>query len=109
MTNVIAFPGSKRKTPPQTMEELLESVEETRREHIEYLIDDILPFVFQRCLDEGFDLGTDDCLKSTALLVESFRAALYNTAGIEHNLHSVAEQCFKLEEVEPETTEDSAE
>ena len=71
--NVVIFPKAKRGTPPQTMEELLETVETTRKEHAEFLMDDILSFVFSRCYEEGFDLNQDHCLKSTALLVESFR------------------------------------
>jgi len=96
--NVVIFPKAKRGTPPQTMEELLETVETTRKEHAEFLMDDILSFVFSRCFEEGFDLNQDHCLKSTALLVESFRSALYGAAGVEHPLHDVAESMFISEE-----------
>lgn len=94
MSNVIAFPGSKRNTPPQSMEELLGSVEQIRKEHIEYLIDEILPPVFQRCYDEGFDLGDDECLKATSLLVEALRSAMYASANLEHPLHAVIDKAF---------------
>ncbi len=94
MSNVVIFPKQKRDTPPQTIEELYENVEGTRKEHIEFLLDDVLAFVFQRCYDEGFDLGQDECMKSTALLVESFRAGLYNTVGIQHPLQHVADSVF---------------
>lgn len=99
MTNVIAFPKAKRDTPPQSMEELLENVESTRKEHIEYLMDETLSFLFQRVYDEGFDLGTEDCFKTTACLVEATRAALYKTAGIYHPLHDFAETSFHFEEM----------
>lgn len=100
MTNVIAFPKAKRDTPPQSMEELYENVESTRKEHIEFLMDEILSFVFSRAYEEGFNLSDEDCLKTTALLVESFRAALYNTAGIDHPFHPMANDVFKIENVE---------
>lgn len=99
MTNVIAFPKAKRDTPPQSMEELLENVESTRKEHIEYLMDETLSFLFQRVYEEGFDLGADECFKTTACLVEATRAALYKTAGIHHPLHDFAENSFHFEEI----------
>lgn len=99
MTNVIAFPKAKRDTPPQTMEELLENVETTRKEHIEFVMDEMLSFMFQRVYDEGFDLGSDECFKTTACLVEATRAALYKSAGIYHPLHDFADQAFEIEEV----------
>ena len=94
MSNVIIFPKAKRDTPPLTMEQLLENVEGTRKEHVEFLIDDLMSFVFQRSYEEGFDMGSDESIKQTALLVESFRAALYKVAGIAHPLHTVADTMF---------------
>lgn len=96
MSNVIAFPKGKKDTPPQSMEELLENVEFTRKEHIEYVMDEVLSFAFSRVYDEGFDLGQEDCLKTTALLVESFRSALYNTCGIHHPFHEMANDVFNI-------------
>lgn len=96
--NVVMFPKSKKNSPPQTMEELLETVESTRKEHAEYLIDGVFSFVFSRCYDEGFDLNSDTCMKSTAMLIETFRAALYGAVGVHHPLHDVAEEMFISEE-----------
>lgn len=84
------------------------SVEETRREHAEYLLDETLSFLFGRCQEEGFDLTSDKCAKTTALLVESYKAALYKSVGIEHPLQFVAEEFFieesKLEEQKSQET-----
>ncbi len=98
MSNVIAFPRQKRDSPPQTMAELLENVESTRKEHIEYIMDEALTFVFGRVYDEGFDLGNEECIKTTALLVESFRSAMYKTVGINHPFHDMAESVFNITE-----------
>lgn len=97
MSNVIAFPKGKRDSPPQSMEELEAKVSETRKEHIEYLIDDMLSFVFARCQDEGFDLSQESCVKTTGMLLETFRAALYNTVGLSHPLTILAESMFRTE------------
>lgn len=106
MSNIVLFPKQKKDTPPITIEQLYENVEITRREHIEFLIDDVFSFVFQRCQEEGFDLSLDQCLKTTGLVVESFRAGLYNTVGIDHPLHKVAETLFI--EGSEESTRDEA-
>ena len=96
MSNVIAFPRQKRDSPPQTMEELLETVETTRKEHVEYIMDEALSFVFGRVYDEGFDLGSEDCLKTTSMLVEAFRSAMYKSVGIDHPFHDIAESVFNI-------------
>ena len=95
-TNVIQFPKLKRNTPPQSIEELNKNIEETRKEHVEYVIDETMSFAFQRAFDEGFDLGQDDCFKTTAMLVEAYRAALYRSVGIEHPLQDFAETAFAI-------------
>lgn len=94
MNNVIVFPKAKKGAPANSIDEILENVEMARREQIEMLIDDTLSFVFSRCYQEGFDLTEERCIKTTALVVESLRAALYNTCAMNHSLHQVAEQLF---------------
>lgn len=74
----------------------MEVVSSSRKEHIEYLIDETLSFVFSRCAEDGFDLGHDKCSKTTAMLIESLRAALFNTVGIDHPLHKVADTMFHV-------------
>lgn len=98
MSNVIMFPKGKKDSPPQSMEELLSTVETARKEHAEFIIDETLSFVFSRCYEEGFDLNKDHCVKTTALVVESLRAAMYNTVGIEHPLFKVADSLFVSDE-----------
>lgn len=105
MTNVIAFPKAKKDTPPLTMEELYENVESTRKEHVEFVMDEILSFAFARAAEEGFNLADEDCLKTTALLVESFRSALYNSVGIDHPFHPMAEDVFKITDENDETVD----
>ena len=97
MSNVIVFPKAKKGAPANNIDEILENVEIARREQVEFLIDETLSYVFSKCYDEGFDLTQDTCVKTTALVVESLRAALFKTAGITHGLHEVANQIFLSE------------
>jgi hypothetical protein len=95
--NIVIFPlFNTRTAPPHTFEEMMEVVSSSRKEHIEYLIDETLSFVFSRCAEDGFDLGQDKCSKTTAMLIESLRAALFNTVGLEHPLHKVADTMFQV-------------
>lgn len=79
MTNVIMFPKSKLNCPPSNMEELLDNVETARKEHIEYVIDEAMGFLFNMLYDQGFDLSTDECAKSTAHIMESLRSAMFKS------------------------------
>jgi hypothetical protein len=94
VNNVIVFPRAKKGAPANSIDEILENVEQARREQVEMLIDETLSMVFGRCYQEGFDLTDDRCIKATALVVEALRASLYKTSGLPHTLHDVAEQIF---------------
>ena len=100
MTNVVKFPKQKKNSPPQSMEELLEGVEETRKEHVEFLLDEILSNSFRLLYEEGFDLGKDECVNSTAFMIEAFKAAIYRSVGIEHTLQEIADQVMLVTEDE---------
>jgi len=100
MTNVVKFPKQKKNSPPQSMEELLEGVEETRKEHVEFLLDEILSNSFRILYEEGFDLGKDECVNSTAFMIEAFKAAIYRSVGIEHTLQEIADQVMLVTEDE---------
>lgn len=97
--NVIAFPKGKRNAPPQSIEEVLDSMEAIRRDHIDFLVDECCSFIFGRMLDEGFDLGAEDITKNTIMMVEAIKAALCASCGINHPLHEVADSVFVFGDV----------
>jgi hypothetical protein len=103
--NIVMFPKAKRDSPLQTREEIEAKVSEARKEHIEYIIDETLSFVFSRCYEEGFNLNNDNCFKTTGMLVESMRAALFRSVNMSHPLHNVAEELFVSDEDALEQTE----
>jgi hypothetical protein len=103
--NVVMFPKAKKDSPLHTREEVEAKVLAARKDHVEYVIDETLSFVFSRCYEEGFNLNNDDCFKSTGMLVEAMRAALYKSVGISHPLHMVAEEIFSSDEEAIEQTE----
>lgn len=98
MSNIVIFPKAKRDgSPVQNYDELIEKVNEARIEHIEYLVDEIMSFIFQRVGDEGFDLLHDESSKSLYLFIESFRSVLLGSCDIPHPLQVVAEQMLVIE------------
>lgn len=94
MSNVVVFPRAKQGAPANSIDEILENMETVRKEQVEMLIDDTLSYVFSRCYQEGYDLSADHCVKPTAMVVESLRAALYRTVGMSHVLHEAADKLF---------------
>jgi RNase adaptor protein for sRNA GlmZ degradation len=90
--NVVIFPDIRRRNILQSLEEVISHVEENRKEHIQYLVDDISDYVLQRAEVEGFHVTSEEHAKSTLLFIESMRAMLYSSARIKHPLHKITEQ-----------------
>jgi hypothetical protein len=109
MNNVIHFPKGKRNSLPQTIEEVIETVENTRREHIEMFMSMMIPFIFQKACDEGFDISQDSCIKTNTFFVESLNAMLCKAAGMYHPIHvvvdDIADGLLEDDESSYETTE----
>lgn len=95
-SNIITFPKVKKNHPPQSIDEVMEIVVSSRKEHVDIFMENILPVVFSSAADFGFDLAKEESTKSTALFVESLKSALYDTCGIEHVLQEFAEQSFSI-------------
>lgn len=96
--NVIAFPKGKKNAPPQSIEEVMESMEAVRKEHVEFLIEDCCSFIFGRLMDEGFDLTEEKVFNESLLIAESIKAALYACSGISHPLQLVAREVFVFQD-----------
>jgi hypothetical protein len=109
MNNVIHFPKGKRNSLPQTIEEVIETVENTRREHIEMFMSMMIPFIFQKACDEGFDVSQESCIKTNTFFVESLNAMLCKAAGMYHPIHlvvdDIADGLLDDEDEPTETTE----
>lgn len=96
--NVIVFPKQIEKQQLQSLDEILERVEENRREHINYVLDELAAFVFQRAHEEGFDIDQDELYKDTILVVESIRSMLCKSVSINHPLQKITEDLISIED-----------
>lgn len=96
--NVIVFPKGKKNTPPQSVEELLNSVEEIQREHIEYIAENAVGHAVQYMYDEGFEVQNAQSALLIGLLMDNIKAIMLTAKGKKHPMSDVAYNYFKTEE-----------
>lgn len=100
--NVVVFPKARSRNPLQSMDEILDHISENRKEHIQYLVEDISDYVIQRAEVEGFHVTAEEHTKSTMLFIESMRAMLYSSARLNHPLHKITEDVIVVTNEEKE-------
>lgn len=100
--NIIIFPKPIQNQQLQSLPEILGRVEENRKEHINYIVEDLASFIFQRAHEEGFDLEQDDLHKDCMLVVESMRAMLCKSIRINHPLQKITESLISIDSEEGE-------
>lgn len=94
--NIIVFPKQNHNQQLQSLPEILGRVEENRKEHINYIVDDLAGFIFQRAHEEGFDLEGDELYKDCTLVVESIRSLLSKAISINHPLQKITEDLISI-------------
>ena len=97
--NVVPFPGVKRNSPPQNLEEVQSNLETIRQVHIEEAMNLVATVVFDNLLLAGFSFDPDDdsMIKDVALMLESLRSLLSKYHNLEHPFHRVANEIFALQ------------
>lgn len=86
------FPKGYKDFPPQSQDEVTDKIILARIEHINYLVEEeIMPIIFGRVYQDGYNLGKDECQNSTILLVEAFKNAMYKSVGMEHPLSEISD------------------
>lgn len=99
--NIVVFPKERKNAPPQSLQEMQETIEALRKERIELTIDTVVPNLFMGLLQEGFDLSlTEDGVKDSALIIETVKAALFRSMDFKHPLQAIADKLFVIKEDE---------
>lgn len=80
------------------MEEVFDTVQKARLDHINLLVGATLEYVSHRFMEEGFDVARDECDTIMALVEETLKGALAISCGIYHPLADLAEEMFALSE-----------
>ena len=95
--NVIMFPG-KNARGPQTLEEVVDSLDMVRQVHIQETLELVVPKIFENFAMAGFSPDEEDeieFLKHGAMVVEAARSFLCKISGMTHPLQLIAENLFE--------------
>ena len=99
--NVIPFPRKSKTTlgvvtPPQSMEEVIETVDIVRQAHIQQTLEQVVPMMFDNFALAGFQPADEmEFLKDGALIVEAARSFLNKIYGAQHPLQLIADNLFE--------------
>lgn len=96
MDNIVIFPKSKKNSPPQTVEEILENVEKIRVEHSDLVLDELIPQIYTYFLDLGIDVMKHSCTKENVMLMEAIRSLIYKHNNLDHPLQTLADTIFTV-------------
>jgi hypothetical protein len=96
VSNVVQFPVERMNVPPQSIEEMQDSISIMRKEHVDNLMDMMIPSVLTLFETNGMDVETEAYMKDSALVIESIKALMYKYYNLEHPLNFVAETCFDV-------------
>ena len=94
--NVILFPGFKREAPPQTVEEIADRVTQTRKEHVDGVVNDLIPDIIHVFGTYGLDITSDEYIKDVAMVMESIKAMISRQYRLEHPFHNMVDNVFEF-------------
>lgn len=96
MSNVVQFPVERLNVPPQSIEEMQDSISIMRKEHVDNLMDMMIPSVLTLFETNGMDVENEIYVKDSALVIEAIKALMYKYYNLEHPLNFIAETCFDV-------------
>lgn len=92
--NVIAFPGFKRESPPQSVEEIVDRVTQTRKDHVEMIMNDVIPDLIHMFGSYGIDINSDESVKDVAMIMESVKSMVSRQYRLPHPFHEMVDNIF---------------
>lgn len=103
--NVVPFPGFKRESPPQTVEEIVDKVTQNRKDHVEGVMADIVPEFIHLFGSYGLDVTSDEFIKDVAMIMESTKSMISRQYRLEHPFHKMVDNIFDFSYNEDSTVE----
>jgi hypothetical protein len=94
--NVIVFPGFRRESPPQSIEEITVRVEQTRKDHINGVLNDLIPELIHTFASYGIDINSDEYIKDVAMVIESIKSMISRQYRVEHPFHKMVNTFFEF-------------
>ena len=100
MSNVVQFPKEKRGSPPQSMNEVHDNLENVRHVHVDETMAIIAEVIFDNLSLSGFNFTPEDetYVKDVALAFEAITSMLYKYHSMDYPLQIVADQLFTLQD-----------
>ena len=93
--NVILFPRRKN-GPPETMEEIIETVTNNRIEQIGLLMGEMVYNMIELFESNGIMIDQEEYMKDVAMIVESMKSALHKYFGVTHPFHDLVDTIFEV-------------
>lgn len=95
--NVVVFPGCKREdAAPQTVEEIVDRITQTRKDHVFAVMEDIIPEFIHVFGGFGIDINDDKYVKDVAMIIESIKSLLHRQYKLEHPFHTMVDNIFQF-------------
>ena len=92
--NVILFPKFKKDSPPQTIEEITDKVNQTRKDAIDGVMVDLVPDFIHVFGSYGIDVTSNEYIKDVAMVMESVKAMITRQYGLDHPFHKMVDTIF---------------
>lgn len=92
--NIIFFPGMKRESPPQTIEEIVDRVTQTRKEHVDSVLYDLVPELMHLFGSYGLDVSSNENIKDVAMIMESIKSMIMRQYNLSHPFHEMVDNIF---------------
>lgn len=104
--NVIVFPGVRfAGAPPQNIEEIADNVTQIRKDHVDGVMNDMIPDVINMFGAYGVDINDDKYVKDVALVIESIKSLLHKQYNLDHSFHNMIDNIFEVRYNEDDSIE----
>jgi hypothetical protein len=100
MTNVVLFPGFKKDSIPQSLDEMAEKMVERKSEYINDMIDFYGAELLRKVALDGFEIDDVNFMKDFAFTLEGMRSCLYRSAGLPHPLQNSVDESINFEDID---------
>lgn len=93
---VVTFPKVKKNHPPQTLEDMKESINTFRITKAEDVVGAVVIGMIDNLMENGINIQDNQYIKYNTWLLEAVRALVYHTMDVEYPLHEKIEALFEI-------------
>jgi len=93
MKNVIMFPKEKLDSPPQSLDDMLNKLEDNQIEAVEEALDQVIPGLIASLAKYNLYISDE---KDLGMVIEAVKSGIFRTIKIKHNLQEITDQLIKI-------------